>query len=127
MPNATLIVSQPGVDTRTSEISDAVVSIGRAADNTISLEGDSNVSRYHAEIETRGEEIWIIDLGSSNDTTVNDLPVEFERALVDGDIISIGGSTRIEFLHHLASLETQSVSSVSDVGIPGGAALSMPQ
>jgi hypothetical protein len=98
MPNATLIISQPGKAATSIEISGSVVSIGRAPDNTISLEGDSNVSRYHAEIEARGEEFWIVDLGSSNGTSVNSAPAEFELRVKDGDVILIGGSTEIEFL-----------------------------
>jgi FHA domain/Bacterial Ig domain len=92
-----LIVISPGRASRELRVETEVVAIGRALDNTISLEQDSNVSRYHAEIEKRGEEFWIVDLGSSNGTTVNDVPVEFEHPLSDGDLIGIGGSTIIEF------------------------------
>lgn len=41
-------------------------SLGRSSDNHISFSGDSNVSRYHAEIEVVGDECWLIDLGSAN-------------------------------------------------------------
>lgn len=120
MPNATLIISQPGHEPRASEISESIVSIGRAPDNTISLEGDSNVSRYHAEIETRGAEFWIVDLGSSNGTTVGGAPLEFETPLKDGDLISLGGSTQIEFLQS-SPQATEPDTSGSSVDIPGGA------
>ena len=43
-----------------------VTTIGRTEDNFISFPHDSNVSRYHAEIESRGIEYCLIDLSSSN-------------------------------------------------------------
>ncbi|HXQ74750.1 MAG TPA: FHA domain-containing protein [Pyrinomonadaceae bacterium] len=94
---AKLIVVQPGRPSREFEIVGDRLTIGRALDNTISLEGDTNVSRYHAEIERRGDTFRISDLGSSNGTTVNDKLVDFEQQLKDGDLISTGGSTVIEF------------------------------
>ena len=93
---AKLIVVQPGRSSREFEIVGDRLTIGRALDNTISLEGDTNVSRYHAEIERRGDTFWLSDLGSSNGTTVNDQLVDFEHQLQDGDLISTGGSTVIE-------------------------------
>ena len=97
MSFAKLIVIQPGHSTREILFDEGIVSIGRALDNSIPLEDDSNVSRYHAEIERRPNGYWIADLGSSNGTTVNDLPVEFEQVLRDGDLIGVGGSTIVEF------------------------------
>lgn len=97
MTEAVLNIIEPGRASWEVEISSDVIAIGRALDNQVCLEDDSNASRYHAEIELRGDSYWIVDLGSSNGTTVNDLPVEFERPLRDGDLITIGGSTIIEF------------------------------
>src|SRR6266851_5931493 len=97
MSFAKFIVIQPGQATREIPFDTDLVAIGRALDNTISLEDDANVSRYHAEIEKRGTEFWVIDLDSSNGTTVNDQPIELEQLLRDGDLIGIGGSTIIEF------------------------------
>src|SRR5260370_23555928 len=92
-----LSIIQPGHPESEIEITDEVVSIGRALDNTICLEDDTNVSRYHAEIERRGDTFFVADLGSSNGTTVNDVSVEFECPLRDADLISIGVSTLIDF------------------------------
>ncbi|HAF22537.1 MAG TPA: hypothetical protein DCK93_06420 [Blastocatellia bacterium] len=101
MSFAKFIVIQPGYATREVLLDRGLVTIGRALDNTISLEDDSNVSRYHAEIEKRGEEFWVSDLGSSNGTTVNDVVVELDQPLQNGDLIGVGGSTIIEF--HLSN------------------------
>ena len=70
-----------------------VTSLGRTADNTVALSSDSNVSRYHAEIERRGGgEFWLIELGSSNGTTVNGarLTPHEPHTLRDGDEILLG-------------------------------------
>ena len=97
MSNALLSITQPGHEEIEFRTSDEMVSIGRAVDNTICLTDDTNISRYHAEIEKRDQQFFIVDLGSSNGTTVNDEPIEFERRLQDGDVIMIGGSTMIAF------------------------------
>jgi pSer/pThr/pTyr-binding forkhead associated (FHA) protein len=74
-----------------------VTTIGRSEDNFISFPEDSNVSRYHAEIETRGNEYCLIDLNSSNGTTVNGVKVNGEAYLKKGDEIVLGGSSKISF------------------------------
>jgi len=75
-----------------------VITIGRATDNTISFADDSNVSRYHAEIEERGGGYWIIDLNSSNGTTVNGEKLTGERPLDPGDKVVFGGTSELEVL-----------------------------
>lgn len=72
-----------------------ITTIGRTADNFVSFPEDSNVSRYHAEIEKRGEEYCLIDLNSSNGTTVNGQKLLGEVYLNDGDRIVLGGSSEI--------------------------------
>ncbi|MEZ5306129.1 MAG: FHA domain-containing protein [Pyrinomonadaceae bacterium] len=75
-----------------------VTSFGRVPDNEISFPEDSNVSRFHAEIEKRGDdEFWLLDLGSSNGTLLNGAPVTSETPLSDGDLISLGGSSTFTF------------------------------
>ncbi len=75
-----------------------VTTLGRTTDNNVSFPDDSNVSRYHAEIEARGNEFCLIDLGSSNGTTVNGTNVTGETYLKAGDRIVLGGSSEIEFV-----------------------------
>lgn len=85
------------IDGREVELSSGVTTLGRTSDNMISFSGDANVSRYHAEIEKRGNEFCLIDLGSSNGTTVNGEKLTGERFLKAGDVIVLGGTSRIEF------------------------------
>ena len=69
-----------------------VVSVGRSAESTVPL-NDTNVSRRHAEIRSRGEGAdmsWIlVDLGSTNGTYVNGTQVQ-SLPLTSGDQIQIG-------------------------------------
>jgi hypothetical protein len=67
-----------------------VVSIGRLPECTITLT-DPNVSRRHAEVRP-GAQITVVDLGSTNGTKVNGLRITGDRPLVDGDIVSLGGT-----------------------------------
>jgi hypothetical protein len=79
-------------------LGDSIVTAGRAGDNTAAFTDDPNVSRYHAEIEKRADGYWIIDLNSSNGTTVNGEALYGERPLNNGDRIVLGGSSEIDFL-----------------------------
>jgi hypothetical protein len=72
----------------------AVVAIGRAADNNIVLQDDS-VSGHHARIELRGAQAFIIDQGSSNGTYVNNQRLQ-QAQLLGGEMILMG-DTRLRF------------------------------
>ena len=63
--------------------------IGRSPDAAIRLV-DSRVSREHARIEFDADGVRIVDLGSTNGTTVNGARVE-TAALDDGDHVALGG------------------------------------
>ena len=86
------------VDGNERPLSKGVTPLGRTSENFIAFPDDPNVSRFHAEIESREDDFYLIDLSSSNGTTVNGEPVTAERLLRDGDIILLGGSSQIEFL-----------------------------
>ncbi|NNE66505.1 MAG: FHA domain-containing protein, partial [Pyrinomonadaceae bacterium] len=81
------------------EIVEAIMTLGRTSENVLSFTEDSNVSRFHAEIEKRAEgDYWLIDLGSSNGTELNGNGAT-EAPLNDGDEIVLGGSTVIRFAY----------------------------
>lgn len=77
-------------------LSKPVVTLGRSPDNDITI-ADSKVSARHAQIERRGESVMIIDLGSTNGTSVNDKQVKTAQ-VVNGDRIRIGETT-LEYRH----------------------------
>ena len=64
--------------------------LGRSNDADFRLP-DTGVSRQHAEITWDGEVAVLVDLESTNGTTVNDEPVD-NWMLADGDVITVGHS-----------------------------------
>ncbi|WP_080792393.1 DUF3662 and FHA domain-containing protein [Corynebacterium pacaense] len=64
--------------------------IGRSNDADLRLP-DTGVSRQHCEITWDGRDAILVDLKSTNGTTVNDTPVE-NWLLADGDVITVGHS-----------------------------------
>jgi adenylate cyclase len=74
----------------------ATTHLGRAEDNTVSL-AIEGVSRHHAKILRRGDQVVLIDLNSLNGTYVNNQRV-VERVLSDRDEIRLGGNCRLVFI-----------------------------
>lgn len=101
----------------------AVTTCGRSPENDIAFPDDSNVSRYHAEIEKRGDEYWVIDLGSSNGTTVNGEKLTGEKPLNDGDRVLLGGSSEIEFAPALPADKDDEASAEASSAGGGGPAI----
>ena len=66
------------------------ISIGRDKTNSIACE-DNSVSRRHCVVQAMGDVFIVRDLGSSNGTFVNGLPVT-EHSLEPGDQVRIGRS-----------------------------------
>lgn len=64
--------------------------IGRSNDADLRLP-DTGVSRQHAEITWDGRDAIVVDLKSTNGTTVNDTPID-NWLLADGDVITVGHS-----------------------------------
>jgi pSer/pThr/pTyr-binding forkhead associated (FHA) protein len=64
--------------------------IGRDESSDLVLH-DMSVSRRHLAIETRAETTWVVDLGSSNGTLLNGIPVTCSL-LNDQDVIALGTS-----------------------------------
>src|SRR4051812_18970558 len=103
-------------------LGDNVATAGRAPDNTVPFVDDVNVSRYHAEIESRADGFWVIDLNSSNGTTVNGERLFGEKPLNDGDRIVLGGTSEIEFLIG-DSDEAIGPEAAADVAVPAVGAI----
>ncbi len=95
-----------------------VTTIGRISENDVSFPQDSNVSRYHAEIERRGGDHWLIDLRSSNGTTVNGNKLAGEIRLSAGDKLVFGGSSQAEFLD-TASPVADAADAAEPLDVPG--------
>lgn len=81
-------------DGRRIVIGEEPVTIGRLPECDVNL-SDPNVSRNHAEVRRRGNDFYVVDLGSTNGTKINGGGVK-DRKLNDGDDITVGG-THIRF------------------------------
>lgn len=107
------------------ELKHGVTSLGRVPDNDVSFPEDSNVSRFHAEIEERGGEYCLIDLDSSNGTTVNSEKIVGEKYLKPGDVVVLGGSSRLVFSDETES-EPEAEESVDEVDHPDAVGAAAP-
>jgi hypothetical protein len=72
------------------------LTIGRAANNDVSLPTDEYASGRHARIEPRRDGVWVQDVGSTNGTYVNGIRLTRERRLAPGDVVRVG-ETDLEF------------------------------
>ena len=89
-PRATLRVQEPGRRARMIGVDGTPLAIGRAPDNGLVL-ADSGVSRHHARVQGRSGLLVFTDLGSTNGSRVNGVPVD-EVVLGPGDRIGLGGT-----------------------------------
>lgn len=91
-----LLVRSPEGGERDLAIISAISTIGKTPDNAIVVT-DGAISRKHAQIEQRGGQYLLKDLGSLNGTVLNGRRLDSqEHALNDGDEILIG-RTRMLF------------------------------
>ncbi len=112
-----LLVLEEG--TRSSlEFDQPLIRVGRAIDNDIRLSGVLT-SRHHCQIEIRGGEAVVVDLGSANGTQVNGERAE-RRKLREGDVIGVGGARlHVEVIARRTEEATSIGTEAQDV--PGGA------
>ena len=89
-PAQLVVVDEAGKESERISITRSPIVIGRQSTNDVVL-SDPNVSRRHAELR-RNDETWtLVDLGSTNGTTVNGRPGP-EHTLKDGDRLGFGTS-----------------------------------
>jgi transcriptional regulator with GAF, ATPase, and Fis domain len=68
-----------------------VVRVGKAPDNDLVL-SDESVSRHHCEVRLRGSEVRLVDLGSTNGTTVDGVRA-VEVILSSASLIRLGSTS----------------------------------
>ena len=73
------------------ELTRSTTSVGRQPGNNIVLNSPA-VSRYHAQFDVFGGQVFLVDLGTVNGTFVNDAQVDpNSRSLLrDGDVVMLG-------------------------------------
>ena len=87
-PQAELTIESGPDAGHTHRAADRAVRLGRSPDNDVILR-DPATSGHHARLERRGEEFWVVDLGSTNGTFVNGESVQ-EKQLNHGDRLTVG-------------------------------------
>lgn len=81
---------------RTRTALDRPISIGRSSACDIALT-DTECSRRHALLNPQAGEVWLVDLGSTNGTYLNDRRLARPTRLADGDTVRFG---RSRFVYH---------------------------
>src|SRR5690606_37583314 len=76
---------------RRADIGTAPVLVGRSSEADLVL-AHKSVSRAHCRIRSDGDAYYLGDLGATNTTRLNDVPLAGERVLSDGDQITVGES-----------------------------------
>ena len=92
-PLATLREIRPDGSAREVRLDGRPLSIGRASENGLVLR-DSRVSRFHGRLQARRGALVFTDLGSTNGSLVNGVPVT-EVVLGEGDRIELGGTVLV--------------------------------
>jgi len=89
------------------------LSIGRSPTNALVI-AEERASRRHAVVHAQDNgEFWLVDLGSSNGTFLNDRRVQIPTLLKDWDVIRIGERTFV-FRHDAAKPVVETPATMSD-------------
>src|SRR5207302_6092117 len=95
VPMALLRILNGSLESQEIELSPDPMTVGRASACNIRI-ADAGVSSKHAKIWCEDGQYFLMDLGSTNGTFVNDRDVDREQ-LKDGDVITFG-MTRASFV-----------------------------
>ncbi len=88
--------------------------VGRHSANDLTV-SDSRLSREHIRIECVDGEFYVSDSGSSNGTDLNEIKLNGQAKLRDGDLLNLGGGLRI-------TIEIEEMAGESDAAPPETAA-----
>ncbi|WPP88189.1 FHA domain-containing protein [Acinetobacter pittii] len=101
--------------------------VGRHQDADVLLQA-AEISRRHAALLLKDQALWVQDLNSSNGTFVNDIRIEQEKQLHDGDIVQFASfkfsvlapAQKITELPEIEAEPVNTISSLdlSDQGMP---------
>ncbi len=88
-----VVVASPSLDAGLVRVLDsAPITLGRGAQNDLTLDSDEFASARHARIEPRRDGVWVEDVGSTNGTYVNGARITKPRVLRPGDVIRVGST-----------------------------------
>jgi hypothetical protein len=78
------------------ELDSRPLTVGRGAQNDVSIDGDEFASARHVRIEPRRDGVWVSDVGSTNGTYVNGVRIDRPRKLERHDVVRVG-ETELRF------------------------------
>ena len=87
--SARLVMSEGPQSGQTFMLDQDSLTVGRDPHNDISI-SDPQISRQHARIVRRGDQMVIEDVGSTNGTYVNGMRLSGPHTLASGDVIGLG-------------------------------------
>ncbi|MFU8805361.1 MAG: diguanylate cyclase [Bradymonadaceae bacterium] len=93
-----IVISGPHVG-KMFKIDREQVTVGRSSKADMHV-NDLGISRAHARLQARGEDIFIEDLQSANGTYLNGDRLLRQQQLCDGDKITLGSTTILKFTYH---------------------------
>ncbi|MGU3311595.1 FHA domain-containing protein [Acinetobacter sp. M5A5_2a] len=101
--------------------------VGRHQDADVLLQA-AEISRRHAALLLKDQLLWVQDLNSSNGTFINDISIEQEKQLHDGDIVQFASFkfsvlAPVQEIEDLPEIEAEPVNTapsqdLSDQGMP---------
>lgn len=101
--------------------------VGRHQDADVLLQA-AEISRRHAALLLKDQLLWVQDLNSSNGTFINDIRIEQEKQLYDGDIVQFASFkfsvlAPVQEIEDLPEIEVEPVNTapsqdLSDQGMP---------
>ncbi|MGB9039808.1 MAG: FHA domain-containing protein [Acinetobacter calcoaceticus] len=101
--------------------------VGRHQDADVLLQA-AEISRRHAALLLKDQLLWVQDLNSSNGTFINDIRIEQEKQLHDGDIVQFASFkfsvlVPVQEIEDLPEIEVEPVNTapsqdLSDQGMP---------
>lgn len=91
-----VVIHGPGIGNRV-DIVDTRISVGRSPQTDLHIP-HASISRRHCEFWRSGDNYFVRDLGSTNRTRLNELPIEVAE-LADGDHVVLG-DVILKFISH---------------------------
>ena|SRR5687768_4697045 len=85
---ARLVLLSEGLTGKTFELKPELTTVGRVPDNALQIP-EASVSSHHCEIQLRGNDLFVRDLGSTNGTFINGEKIN-EGTVKPGQILRLG-------------------------------------
>jgi len=86
-----VVMKSPALDAGSGVVlNSAPLTVGRGEQNGVGLAADEFASAEHARFDPRRDGVWVVDVGSTNGTYVNDSRIQRPRKLASGDVVRIG-------------------------------------